>query len=63
MADEKQVQIAVRVPPDLIDRAKELATALAEDPRQMGRVTTTAVYRKALEVGIAHLEAEQRGDS
>ena len=54
------VQIAIRVPEELVERADALVEAIAADPElsAFGRVTRSSVLRLALLRGLATLEEE-----
>ena len=60
MANE--VQIALRLPQGLADRADALAEALANDleSQALGRITRAGVLRLAIEHGLDVIEAKRR---
>jgi len=57
--DGRNLQMSLRLPADLLDRADALVRPVAQDPAyRMVRITRQAILRFAIERGIAELEAE-----
>ena len=58
MANEKQ--ISIRLPEEMLDRAKELVDVIQDDPayKYVPRVGVSFVLRLAMEKGLAELESE-----
>ncbi len=58
MANEKQ--ISIRLPEEILDRAKELVDVIQDDPayKYVPRVGTSFVLRLAMERGLEQLEGE-----
>lgn len=52
------VQIALRVPPDVIERADALVPALPAAAHASGDVSRSDVLRTALQLGLAQLEQQ-----
>ena len=50
---DNTIQIAVRVPPEWLDRASEIAKRLSHPPAEVSR---TGVLRAAIEIGLVALE-------
>jgi len=61
LVDMKEVPTSIRIPEPLLDRARDLAKVLNEDPEIVmvhGRVTLSTALRLALLRGLVALEAE-----
>ena len=65
MADREFINVTVRVPEDMVERADELMPALEQDDTLavFGRVSRNAVFRLAFAKGLTVLEEEYRKPS
>jgi hypothetical protein len=58
------IQISMRLPSDLVERAEAMATVLAKVPEfKLWRMSRQAVIRLALSKGLDALEAQHRAPS